>query len=345
MPDTQNPAAEATRCIYCLEIRGPFTTEHVIPEAFGLFGPETMVLKDAVCHRCNQGFGGTLDLVLARDSYEGLLRADILPSGNRRRDRFRPRRTLMRFPDEPRFEDFRGLRVQIDWSVRRPKLVDQVVVRDHDGIRRHTFILEEISTADPKLFRNRPTNAVQIFASTPASAGRVQRRLEALGARFKSPPSPMRLPAALHQPTITFEIDGTIDTRVLRAVGKIAFNYLAFTEGSRLVLGPSFDEMRQFVRGDGARPVGRVSLDPILANDSRGRRTHAMHTVLVERDQREIWARVSLFNTFSYHFCVSRDTGVWYALRSGHTFDPVKRKIHKLTPIPKAIWVPRIVLP
>src|SRR5882724_8834513 len=278
MPDTPSPD-EATRCIYCLETRGPFTTEHVIPEAFGLFGPETMVLKDAVCHRCNQGFGGTLDLALARDSYEGVLRADILPSVKRQRDRFRPRRTVMRFPDEPRFEGFRGLRVQIDWSVRRPKLLDQVVVRDHDGIRRHTFSSEEISTADPTLFRNRPANAVQIFASTPEAAARLQRRLEALGARFTSPPTHIPPPAALHQPTITLEIDGTIDTQVLRAVGKVAFNYLAFTEGSRLVLGSSFDEMRQFVRGDGARPVGRVSLDPILANDSRGRRTHEMHVV------------------------------------------------------------------
>src|SRR5260370_20414877 len=38
-----------TRCIYCRRSEGPFTTEHVIPEAFGLYGPETLVLNDAVC--------------------------------------------------------------------------------------------------------------------------------------------------------------------------------------------------------------------------------------------------------------------------------------------------------
>jgi HNH endonuclease len=333
------------RCIYCLRPDGPFTKEHVIPEAFGKFGSATMVLNNAVCHRCNQDFGRDLDMVLARDSYEGLLRADIFPPAKRRRDRFRPRRTVMKFPDEPRFGDLAGLRVQIDWSVRRPRLLAQVVVRDPDGIRRHTFTLEELSTADPALFRNRPSNAVQIFALTRDSVVRLQARLQALGVRFRSRPTYIELPPALREPSIVFEIDGTIDARVLRAVGKIAFNYLAFTEGPRTVLGSTFHEMRQFVRGDGAFPAGRVSLDPVLANDSRARRTHEMHVVLVERDQREIWARASLFNSFSYHFLVCRDTMVWYPLRNGHTFDPVKKVIHKLTPVPKAIWVPRIHLP
>jgi len=336
------PAADeaAPRCIYCLRSEGPYTTEHVIPEAFGLYGPGTMVLNGAVCHRCNQDFGRTLDLVLARDSYEGLLRADVFPRADRPRDRFRSRRTVMRFPDEPRFEQFRGLRLEVDWSVRRPRMLDQVVVRDDAGAR-HTFTLEEIRGADPSLFRNRPPDAVQIFALSPEAATALQREAEALGARFK-PLAEMELPTELKKPSVMLEVEGTIDSRVLRAICKIAFNYLARTEGTALVLGPSFDEARAFVRGDGPGPLVRVSLDPILVGETRRWRKHEMHLVLVERDQREIRAQVSLFNSFAYHVRLSRDTGVWYPLRRGHAFDPIEGKIHKLTPVPKWLSLPRI---
>lgn len=333
----------AMRCIYCLRDDGPYTAEHVIPEAFGLYGPETMVLNDTVCHRCNQGFGSFLDQILARDSYEGLLRADIFPRTDRQRDRFRPRRTVMRFPDEPQFEHFRGLRLEVDWAIRRPRMLDQVAVRDDAGTR-HTFTLEEMGTADPSLFRNRPPDAVQVFALSLEAATALQRAAESLGAHFK-PAVEMERPAELQKPSMLLEIEGTIDSRVLRAVGKIAFNYLAFTQGTTFALSSDFDEMRAFIRGDGTKPAGRVSLDPILANETRETRTHEMHVILAERDEREIWARVSLFNSFSYHFRVCRHTAVWYALHSGHTFDPIERKIHKLTPIPKSIWVPRIYPP
>jgi hypothetical protein len=61
-------------CIYCRRSDRPFTAEHVIPEAFGLYGAQTMVLTDAVCDPCNQELGSVLDQILARDSHEGFLR-------------------------------------------------------------------------------------------------------------------------------------------------------------------------------------------------------------------------------------------------------------------------------
>src|SRR3989338_249143 len=62
-------------CIYCgnrnhLEFKGK---EHVIPQSFGTFGAETPTL-DCVCDACNDFFGKQLDLVLARDTLEGLTR-------------------------------------------------------------------------------------------------------------------------------------------------------------------------------------------------------------------------------------------------------------------------------
>ncbi len=67
-------------CIYC-RIAGDsrqFNTEHVIPRAFGRFrGALTLARprRYRVCSACNQRFGNSLDIGLARNSYEAYLRA------------------------------------------------------------------------------------------------------------------------------------------------------------------------------------------------------------------------------------------------------------------------------
>ena len=48
--------------------------EHVIPQGFGRFGSDTPTL-DCVCDDCNAYFGRELDLLLMRDTYEGISRS------------------------------------------------------------------------------------------------------------------------------------------------------------------------------------------------------------------------------------------------------------------------------
>ena len=86
------------QCIYCKQADARFNREHVIPEAFGTFGADTMVLEGQVCMPCNSTLGSRLDLVLARDSWESRLRGQMLAAraGRHRRDRFLERRVEMR---------------------------------------------------------------------------------------------------------------------------------------------------------------------------------------------------------------------------------------------------------
>lgn len=60
-------------CIYCgeLKLRTEFNREHVMPESFGTF-EHNFVLSELVCASCNCYFGGSLDLVLGRETMEGL---------------------------------------------------------------------------------------------------------------------------------------------------------------------------------------------------------------------------------------------------------------------------------
>ena len=63
------------KCIYCLvdkEANCFIKVEHVIPQSFGLF-KNNLTLK-CVCDVCNQFFGDNLEMIMGRDSFEGLFR-------------------------------------------------------------------------------------------------------------------------------------------------------------------------------------------------------------------------------------------------------------------------------
>ncbi len=63
-------------CIYCKQTKTSdlFNSEHVLPQSFGTFPGNNMVLHDAVCAECNTYFSRALELRLARGSMEGLER-------------------------------------------------------------------------------------------------------------------------------------------------------------------------------------------------------------------------------------------------------------------------------
>src|SRR5271157_5533602 len=65
------------RCIYCLEDKSQdyFSgREHVLPQSFGKFNGQNLILRGKVCDECNSFFANNLDNFLARDTYEGFLR-------------------------------------------------------------------------------------------------------------------------------------------------------------------------------------------------------------------------------------------------------------------------------
>src|SRR5205823_602239 len=50
-----------------------FNKDHVIPEAFGKFGKDTMTLINYVCRNCNQYFGDNIENDLGRDTPYGVI--------------------------------------------------------------------------------------------------------------------------------------------------------------------------------------------------------------------------------------------------------------------------------
>lgn len=65
------------QCIYCKEDKPIYLykkREHVIPQGFGKFATDNLILRNVVCDDCNSYFGEKIELFLCKDSFEGLER-------------------------------------------------------------------------------------------------------------------------------------------------------------------------------------------------------------------------------------------------------------------------------
>jgi len=65
------------KCIYCLKDKSSNQyqkREHVMPQCYGTFTPNNLVLSKTVCDECNQYFGEKIELYLGRDTIEGVMR-------------------------------------------------------------------------------------------------------------------------------------------------------------------------------------------------------------------------------------------------------------------------------
>jgi hypothetical protein len=68
------------KCIYCLNKKSEkdFTIDHIMPKSFGIFEhsetKSNFTIVKGVCGECNQYFGDNLELHLARNSLEGVIR-------------------------------------------------------------------------------------------------------------------------------------------------------------------------------------------------------------------------------------------------------------------------------
>lgn len=321
-------------CIYCKRSAVRFNREHVIPEAFGSYGADTMVLaNDEVCQECNSRLGREIDQILSRDSYEALIRANSLPQSHGVGERFAPRRCRIYVPDEEQFGILRGARLAIDWNTRRPKLLNQVIVRSSVGTL-HTFLVNEFHEADQIMLKNLPRGAIRVVGTDPDELEALMKMVRDCGVRLERRET-VQAPPALVQPDIPTVIEGRIDTRTWRAIAKIAFNYLAYIEGHPFVLADRFDPIREFIAG-GRTDRAMVSLlnAPILTNESYQWRAFEGHLVAYQCENRTLRGKVSLYNSITYEVMLCGDLGFFYSLKNGHAFDPVARRVTTLANLP-----------
>jgi HNH endonuclease len=320
-------------CIYCRATGVTFNRDHVIPEAFGKF--ENNFVLTCVCESCNKFFGDELEIVLGRNSREAILRLHHgvkAPGGAAQLKYDNAELTV----DEP--GPWRGARIILTADPSGIRLdtrpLPQVAFKN-EGETDWKWVpereLDEPSVADR--YRD-PRSQLQVVGSTQEDLERLTTKLAAIGINYNQKgllPQPARSDG-----TILTRLASKVEDRIMRAIGKISGNYVAYVHGAAFFLRPDFDHHRSWVRYGTVPPWGVpvvVVATPILALDSLEWRQTTGHLVTFDwnRQGDGLFAQVSLFNDLNYKIltCLTY-SGLVQDIRTGHHFDLRSRTITAL---------------
>jgi HNH endonuclease len=324
------------RCIYCLEAKLPaeFNREHVIPESCGRFR-DTLVAHELVCAACNSHFGQTLDLTLARGTDEGLQRYLYGVKPKEEVERFRYDALTIHYQGEG---DYHGaiLRLTADPSAPngfRAVPIDQIGFAMADGSGFEWMPLKEAySGAWKERVDLDPRRGVRIYAEDHQA---VREYLKAEGVDLPTWRQMVR-PGDPNDEVLVQQVS-RVTTDVERAIAKIAFNYLAVSNGAEFALRPEFDRIRRFIRLGEKQSEGFIHVDaddilplprpPGTPEDHRP----VVHIVTVEYSLHETSAigQVSLFGGLRYVVCHA-ESPVPGLSRSGHLYNVADLSVARL---------------
>jgi len=309
-------------CIYCCAEQGDsFVGEdHVVPEAFGRFA----LTVDCVCPECNGFFGRKLEGPLARDSTEGLLRVFFgLKTKNSAR-RLGGRR-LGIVVTEP--GDWKGVHVFAErdstGKICTVHPLPQVGLRRKGDGEWKWFPESELS---PEVVKPYGTEPEAVACGLQEDIQRLGHKLAELGIRLKWEQEHRSAPAPVFA-------DSVRDDVILRAIAKIAFNFLAYMEGAVFALKGDFDYIRKYIRWGTRPPNAPVQIfRPSIPGG--GNVLCPRHAVVLGWDTQNkgIICLVSLFGYLVYQVTLCENyPGIWRPLTAGRIFDVRARIISELS--------------
>lgn len=323
------------RCIYCQEAKSEDffrKAEHVVPQSFGTFR-NNFTLRNIVCDPCNQYFGDVLEIVLARDSFEGHSR---FAHGVRNPEEFRPFGRNSRLILKIGEGDFSGAFAYREYSPEANDIVLQPLpqigfLMAQTG-RYEYFLLDNIPAErelQEKGFASGHPQAIRALAVDDAE---LRGKLADRGINFQRG-GEIVSPERSH--TVMCELEGTIDRKIFRAIAKITFNYLAYWQGPEFLHEPAFDTTRRFIRY-GEQPAYRMVAirdEAILADEPVAGQRRLGHLITTNwaQDRVSIMAQVALFNWVTYCVSLAPDyPGERRDIRRGNFFNVANGEILEL---------------
>lgn len=314
-------------CIYCKKTKpkNEFNSEHVIPQAFGKFGPDTFTLINKMCRQCNQNFGNTIDNALARRSLEGVHRFihEVKDSKDFQDSKHAKNQTRITTTEPFAGEEIKlipnsnckGLQATLKNS---PK---DVAFKRKDSGKYDEYFWSEIPNRET-INQKYDINSKDGILADPNAIHRLE---ELLGIKLSCYDS-RRIPE-----TIGCETEYKITREVFRSIAKIAFNYLAYHNESSVMLQSCFDPIRSFIADDTGewREFVSIAKHPIIP-DQNGKSAD-LHLVNIRMVRNEIDGSVSLHNRIHYIVHLTKQyKGVPIRTEYGHWFDPHGKKIGEL---------------
>ena len=327
----RNRPASPPTCIYCRSTTNPFTREHAVNQAFGKFkmnDATDFVLKNIVCQQCNQFFGDTIDLVLGRDSAAAILRYKFGLKSPAKTQELNYKRVALKFRVVGPFE---GAYFELGSDVGGMNLVPvfppQIGMRWKISSKTKWLLESQISGDTFAEYRAAKAGTVEmlILGPTEADRNRVANKVRDAGIQITNQRDIAGHTQAKDE--ILTEVTTQLDADILRALAKIAFNYVACVHGADFMLRPDFDELRNYIRYGASSQIPLVILGAggILTGEPSRLKFTDGHLITFEWNEtgRGLMARVSLFNDAKYHVLFCRDySGIWSDdLVCGHHFD------------------------
>ncbi len=342
-------------CIYCLRAK-PVSAfrhrEHVMPRCFGAFRPDNLILRKVVCDECNQYFGDDIELILGRDSMEGILRYryGIKPE--------KAPRSHKRLKFRIAAGELNGLIVIPKYSgVPGETDIEPVLqVGFYHTRRQHPdyFEPEDIPTAKELKARGYDISQERTIILMARNEQEMELLLKALKDKGMNvhPTKEMDWPEYVKAKNQTW-IRGiiTADQIVQRGFCKIAFNYLAYVQGREFVLHEDFNGIREYIRyGRGnSKDYFIPNQPPILHHDrqfkQRGFKVKETegHLLVLEWRNSSLAGLVSLFNQATYLIRLAGSfSGVWRPIRAGHHFDVESKEVNKMLAVSKRLLPQRM---
>lgn len=338
-------------CIYCLENKSSDdfgNKEHVIPELLGRFRNNlTLNSKngdEAICNKCNDYFGKGIELCLGRDAMEGYLRYVCAFKKPGELRFFKSRRVRVKLAEG----EYEGAYVDFKYDKSSNKLgvdlVNQVGLRRKNTDKLEFFELEKLGTEQEMRSQGYLTDYLKVVYSHPDRLELIMGLLEKKGFEITGK-SKLESPFPKGA-TVMAKITSIVDKTVSRAIAKIAFNYLAYTQGVTFALDENFNGIRKFIRygvGDRSRYV-LLDTSPILADEIRyGTKKTLGHIVTINWNgpKTTILSRVGIFNTLMYRiiFC-EFFKGLYRPIAIGHHFDVRKKIVSQVPHITKLFYLP-----
>jgi len=307
-------------CIYCLKEKNEdqFThAEHVLPQSFGKF-KNNFTLKN-VCNHCNQYFGNNLEICLARNTIEGLSRFGF---GTKKKSDFKhtKQNISIKVTEEGPFKNTIAF---LEYSSEQKELIikpyPQIGFKKINSDDYEYFLLETLAHKNEFEQQKYDFNDWRIYGCEKHNVDSV----------FKSKGFVLRETGTINnesvQNNILCEIKGRIDIKILRAVSKICFNYLAYWEDTDFVLRPEFNPIRNFILTGEQQEysLAKIIDTPILSDENEPLRRLG-HIIILNWaiEKNAIFAKISIYNQLTYCVSLARNfMGKHKNIRRGHFFN------------------------
>lgn len=321
------------KCIYCLQEKTSThfkKSEHVLPKSFGKF-KDNFTLRNKVCDECNQYFGDTIEIRLARGTYEGIKR---YIHGIKKYSEFKGilNQSLLRIYLNENL--YKGLILALKYSPCFDEIivqpVPQIGFKKNDETYDYFDLAEKLPTKE-KLEQHYVLQKNDSIHIVPDTAQQIAKTyLAEIGIKLKTTKlGPINLRTT--SPDIMVKITSTIDNKIRRAVAKIAFNYFAYFNESSLLLTSQFNTIRNIIlNGDEPSwPIIKIDTNPILENEKDTSIGRLGHIITLHDDiNGSIIAQVSLFNLLRYSVILAKNfSGEKPKIGFGHFFDFTNKRI------------------